>query len=65
MFSFDMTDEQKMLVDTVHRFAEQQMRKVHREAEEARQTPADLIRKGWEIGLVPASIDAEYGGLWA
>ncbi|MBP7962177.1 MAG: acyl-CoA dehydrogenase family protein [Caldilineaceae bacterium] len=62
MFSFDMTDEQKMLVDTVHRFAEQQMRKVHREAEEARHTPADLIRKGWEIGLVPASIDAEYGG---
>ncbi len=62
MFSFDMTDEQKMLVDTVHRFAEQQMRKVHREAEESRQTPADLIRKGWEIGLVPASIDAEYGG---
>ena len=25
MFSFDMTDEQKMLVDTVHRFAEQQI----------------------------------------
>ncbi len=62
MFSFDMNEEQKMLVDTVHRFAEQQMRKVHREAEESRQVPSDLIRKGWELGLVPASIDADYGG---
>jgi alkylation response protein AidB-like acyl-CoA dehydrogenase len=62
MFSFDMTDEQKMLVDTVHRFAEKQMRKVHREAEEQNQVPPDLIRRGWELGLIPASIDADYGG---
>ncbi|RME60848.1 MAG: acyl-CoA dehydrogenase, partial [Caldilineae bacterium] len=62
MYSFDMTSEQKMLVETVHRYAEERLRAVYREAEESRTTPEDVIRTGWELGLLPASIDAEYGG---
>lgn len=62
MYSFDLTSEQKMLVDTVHRFSEQRLRKVYREAEEARAAPANAIQMGWELGLLPGSIEAEFGG---
>lgn len=62
MYSFDMTDEQKMLVDTVHRYADNVLRSVHREAEEGKLEPTSAVRKGWEIGLLPASIDPAYGG---
>jgi acyl-CoA dehydrogenase len=62
MYSFDMTSEQKMLVDTVRRYAEKQMRPIHREAEEAKLVPEDAIATGWDLGLLPGSIEAEYGG---
>ena len=62
MYAFDLTSEQKMLVDTVHRFAEQKLRKVYREAEETRSVPAAVIKQGWELGLLPGSIEADYGG---
>ena len=62
MYSFDLTKEQKMLVDTVHRFAEKQIRPLFRQAEESRAIPPKLIQMGWELGLLPGSIDAEYGG---
>jgi len=62
MYSFEMTSEQKMLVDTVHRYAEKVLRPMHREAEESHCVPAEAIRTGWELGLLPAGIDAEYGG---
>ena len=62
MYSFDMTSEQKMLVETVRRFAEKNMRAVYREAEESKHVPANLVQMGWEIGLLPGSIDAQYGG---
>ncbi len=62
MYSFEMDDEQKMLVETVHRFAEKQMRPLHREAEEAKAVPDKIARQGWELGLLPGAIEAEYGG---
>jgi alkylation response protein AidB-like acyl-CoA dehydrogenase len=62
MYSFDLTSEQKMLVDTVHRFAEQKLRKVYRSAEEAKQVPQATVKQGWELGLLPGSIEADYGG---
>lgn len=62
MYSYELTSEQKMLVNTVHRFAEQKMRPIYREAEETREVPVDTLKQGWELGLLPASIDARYGG---
>jgi hypothetical protein len=62
MYSFDLTAEQKMLVDTVHRFAEQKLRAAFRQAEESKQIPAPLVQGGWELGLLPGSLDAQYGG---
>lgn len=62
MYSFDMTSEQKMLVETVHRYAQDRLRPVYRQAEESRCVPTKVIQTGWDLGLLPASIAAEYGG---
>ena len=57
MYSFDLTAEQKMLVETVHRFAEQKLRPAFRPAEESKQIPAALVQSGWELGLLPGSLE--------
>lgn len=62
MYSFDMTSEQKMLVDTVRRYAEKNLRAVYREAEESKHVPDKVVQMGWELGLLPGFIDAQYGG---
>lgn len=62
MYSFDMTSEQKMLVETVHRFAGQKLRPAFRQAEESKAIPPALVQTGWELGLLPGAIDAQYGG---
>lgn len=62
MYSFDMTAEQKMLVETVHRFAAKEMRTQFRAAEEEHSLPAKLMQTGWELGLLPGNIAPEYGG---
>lgn len=62
MYSFDLTDEQKMLTDAVNRYATRQLRAVYREAEESGALPADVIQTGWELGLLPALIPEAFGG---
>lgn len=62
MITFTPTDEQQMLIDTVHRFAENNVRKVAHDADEASQIPEDVIAKGWELGILPGLIPEAYGG---
>ena len=62
MITFTPTHEQQMLIDTVHRFAESNVRKVAHEADEASQNPADVVAKGWELGILPGLIPEAYGG---
>ena len=62
MYSFDPTEEQQMLVDAVGKFANNDLRPAAHEAEEGGELPKKLINKGWEIGLLQASIPEAYGG---
>src|SRR5688572_32881214 len=62
MYSFDPTEEQKLLVDTINKYALNNLRVAAREAEESRELPGKLVSKGWEIGLLQASIPESYGG---
>jgi len=62
MYTFDLTDEQRMLTDMVRRYSERTLRQVYREAEEAREMPREVIEQGWELGLLPASLPEDYGG---
>ena len=62
MYSFEPSDEQKMLRDAINRFAMNDLRPAARPADESGELPRSLLGKGWELGLVQASIPAAYGG---
>jgi acyl-CoA dehydrogenase len=62
MISFDPTEEQQMIIDAVKRFAEKDLRTVYRECDEECKIPDDVIRKGWEMGLIPGGIPEQYMG---
>ena len=62
MYSFDLTEEQRLLTDMAHRFATEQLRKIYRDAEEAGELPPETTQMGWDLGLLPASIPETYGG---
>jgi acyl-CoA dehydrogenase len=62
MYSFEPTEEQKMLVDTVARYATSNLRPAGHDADEEYQFPPNLIKKGWELGVLQASTPEAYGG---
>lgn len=62
MYSFEPNEEQQMLMDAVNKYAENDLRASAHENEENKSLPSKLINKGWEIGLLQASIPEAYGG---
>lgn len=62
MYSFDPTEEQQMLVETVGKFAINDLRPAAHEAEESNELAKKILDKGWELGLLQASIPEAYGG---
>lgn len=62
MYSFEPTDEQKMLIDSFQRYAGSDLRPAAHDADEASELPMKLIEKGWELGLLQASIPEAFGG---
>ncbi|HEY6072445.1 MAG TPA: acyl-CoA dehydrogenase family protein [Anaerolineales bacterium] len=62
MYSFEPDEEQKMLVEATGRYAASDLRPAAREAEESRNLPSKLVGKGWELGVLQASIPEAYGG---
>ena len=62
MYSFEPTEEQQMLVEAVGKYAVNDLRVAARQAEEGGELPKKLVSKGWELGLLQASIPESYGG---
>ena len=62
MYSFEPDEEQKMLVDTMNKFAINDLRAKASENDEEGHLPPFLVEKGWELGLLQASIPEVYGG---
>jgi alkylation response protein AidB-like acyl-CoA dehydrogenase len=62
MLNFELDDEQKMLVEAIGRYADGQVRKVYRDADEEGVVPADVAQAGWEFGILPTAIPEPYGG---
>jgi len=62
MYSFQPTKEQNMLTEAINRYARTDLRPAAREAEESGELPNQLLKKGWELGLIQASIPETYGG---
>ncbi len=62
MYSFSPSEEQKMLIDAVRRYALDDLRAAARDADEEGQLPPELIEKGWELGYLQASVPEAYEG---
>lgn len=62
MYGFTPTDEQKMLIDAVARYAKSDLRPAAHDAEEEKKLPQKLVGKGWELGVLQASTPEAYGG---
>jgi acyl-CoA dehydrogenase len=62
MVSFQPSEEQQLIRDTVANFAREQIRPQAREADETGTIPADLVAQGWELGLVQSAIPEAHGG---
>jgi alkylation response protein AidB-like acyl-CoA dehydrogenase len=62
MYSFEPTDEQRMVVDASKKLAIKEFRSRMRDADEAGQPAPEWAREGWELSLLAGSIPEEYGG---
>ncbi len=62
MVSFDLSDEQRMVQETVASFARDQIEPLAHESEESGAVPEEVIAKGWELGLLGGCIPEEYDG---
>jgi acyl-CoA dehydrogenase len=62
MLSFDLSEEQQMIRDTVGAFAREQIRPAARPADEGGEIPAALVAQAWQLGLVQGPIPESLGG---
>ena len=62
MYSFEPNEEQQMLLEAVGRYAENDLRPAGHDADEEGVMPQKVISKGWELGVLQASVPEAYGG---
>jgi acyl-CoA dehydrogenase len=62
MVSFDLTDEQRVLQETVRRFAENEIAPFAAQWDEAGEFPWDVMRKAFSAGLMNDIVPEQYGG---
>jgi acyl-CoA dehydrogenase len=62
MLSFQLSDEQKALVETAKRFARERIAPIAAECDRDSRFPKDVFEAAHELGLVNATVPPEYGG---
>ena len=62
MLDFDLTTEQKTLVEETRRFTREKIIPVAGEADRKHEFPMDVFKEAWELGFVGPTIPEEYGG---
>ena len=62
MYGFEPTDEQKMLIGAIQKYAQKDLRGAAHDADEQGRFPHDVLQRGWELGVLQASIPEAYGG---
>jgi alkylation response protein AidB-like acyl-CoA dehydrogenase len=62
MYSFEPTDEQKIIIEAARKLASKEFRPRMRDADEKSEPAPEWTKAGWELGLLPASISEQYGG---
>ena len=62
MIGFDPSDEQQLIVETVHHFAADEIRPLARECDEAAKLPESVLARAHELGLVANALPESCGG---
>ncbi|TVR22181.1 MAG: acyl-CoA dehydrogenase [Anaerolineaceae bacterium] len=62
MVSFTPTEDQQLLVDTIRRYADKNIRPAAHDVDEAEAPDMDVIQAGWQLGLIPSALPEELGG---
>lgn len=62
MITFELSEEQSMIRDSLRGFAADVLAPAARAIDESGEMPAEVIRQGWDFGLIAASIPEIYGG---
>jgi acyl-CoA dehydrogenase len=62
MYSFEPTDEQKLIVEEAKKLAQREFRPRMRTHDESAEPAPEWTGEGWKLGLLPASIPEDYGG---
>ncbi len=62
MVSFELSEDQKLLQETVAAFAVEQIRPLARDADERGAAPESVVAQAWKLGLVASAIPESYGG---
>jgi len=63
MIDFELTEEQRELQNLAKDFAQNEIRPVAAQYDKSGEFPIDIIKKGWEIGLINATVPEAYGGV--
>jgi acyl-CoA dehydrogenase len=62
MYSFEPTDDQKLIASAAKKLAVREFRSRMRDADEESVPAREWMQAGWELGLLPGSIPEQYGG---
>jgi alkylation response protein AidB-like acyl-CoA dehydrogenase len=62
VITFKPTEEQEVVRDAMHDFAEQAIRPIAREADEESKLPDDFLAQTWDLGLVSTQLPDAFGG---
>jgi len=62
VISFKLEEEQEIVREALHGFAEEVMRPIARECDEEEKISEEFLAQSWELGLVSTQIPAQYGG---
>ena len=62
MLNFELSPEQKALVDETRRFTREKIIPIAGEADKTHEFPLDVFKEAWELGFVGPNIPEEYGG---
>ena len=62
MLNFELTPEQKALVEETRRFTRERIIPIAGEADRTHEFPMDVYKEAWELGLVGPNIPEEFGG---
>ena len=62
MLDFELTPEQKTLVEETRRFTREKIIPIAAEADRTHEFPMDVFKEAWELGFVGPNFPEEYGG---